>query len=240
MKIAIFGDSFAHTEPFLEEKSWYHILKNKGYDITVFAKTGSSLWYSYNEFLKNHNNFDRCIFLVTNWGRFYLPHLTQPFWPGIRQIEADINNPRIPEQERNVLIATYNWVIHARNDEEVISHHDLMVNDIKIRRPDALIIPCFHYDLSRVSNWNSCTPFDIQLIDLFHYKIDYRDNEGNWKRKQLRPGGRELRACHMNDSNNKIFAEKVDDWIRSNKFHMDITDFVNPSEAVQYYFEIED
>lgn len=239
MKIAIFGDSFAHTEPFLEHKAWYQKLREKGYDITVFSKTGSSLWYSYNEFVKYQKNFDRCIFLITSWGRMYLPQLTQPFWPGIRQIEADMANPNIPQHDRNVLISTYNWLVCARNDEEHISYHDMMIREISSLRPDALLIPCFYYDLSRVPEWKYCTPFDIQLIDLFFYKIDYQDSDGNWRRKQLRRGGRELRACHFNDENNIIFADKISQWIDTGNFSMDIREFVNPTKPVEYYFEIE-
>ena len=242
MKIAIFGDSFAHVDPKspLKNNAWYNLLQSQGHDITLFSHTGSSLWYSYDKFIKNHATFDRCILMVTNWGRFHLPQLNQPFWPGVSQIEEFIKDPKFPERDRNVLISTYNWAIYARNDEQEIAYHELMIQDIRLKRPDALIIPCFDYSLSRIPEGENCTLFDINMIDILHYRIDWQDDKGVWHRRGLRKGGREHRACHMNDANNKIFANKIAQWLLTNQFSMKKDEFVKPTEPAEHYFELDD
>jgi len=241
MKIAIFGDSFAHTNPLskLKDKAWYNLLKSQGHSVTLFSSTGSSLWYSYDKFIKNHAVFDRCIIMVTNWGRFHLPQLKQPFWPGVSQIEEFLKVREFPEYDRNVLISTYNWAIYARNDDQEIAYHQLMLQDIVLKRPDALIIPCFDYDLSRVPTGENCTLFDVSMIDILYYRIDWQDDKGIWRRRPLRKGGLELRACHMNDANNKILADKIENWLLTNQFYMKKEDFVQPIESVDYYFELD-
>ncbi len=114
-----------------------------------------------------------------------------------------------------------------------------MIKDIKNIRPDALVIPCFNYDMSRVSKWNYCSMFDIHAIDMLHYQIEFQDTGGAWRKKPLRPNGRELRACHMNDENNIIFSKKITQWISSGNFEMNISDFVISKKPVEYYFELD-
>lgn len=240
MKIAIFGDSFAHTEEFNENRSWYESVKAHGYDVNNFARSGSSLWYSYDQFIKHNSEYDKCIFLVTNWGRYHVPQMFQPFWAGISQVEESLRNDRsLTHNQRRVLESLYNWTLYARNDEQEILFHSLMIKDIVNTKKDCLVIPCFNYDMSRISNFNMCSMFDIHAIDMIHYKIEFQDSNGIWKKKPLRQNGRELRACHMNDENNVIFAQKIINWIDNNQFKMSVNDFVTSSKSVEYYFELE-
>ena len=238
MKIAIFGDSFAHTEPCNEDRAWYHILKNKGYDITNLGRAGSSLWYSYNEYIKHYKSYDKCIFLITSWGRFHLPQLHMPFWPGIQQIEGALMDPNLPNEDRKVLASVYNWCIFSRNDEQEIQYHELILADILQKNNNTLLIPCFNHDMSRIPQKYSM--MDIHQIDIDYYKLDWQDKNKVWHRKPLQPGGRELRACHMNDENNIIFANKIIEYINNNTFSLNIQDYTCSVKDVNYYFELDD
>jgi|TARA_B110000881_G_C18511145_1_gene482294 hypothetical protein len=238
MKIAIFGDSFAHTEPHNESRAWYTYVKDQGYDVTNFGRAGSSLYYSYKEYLKHYKSFDKCIFLVTNWGRFHLPQLKMPHWPGIQQIEGALSDPDLPNQDRKVLASLYNWCIFARDDLQEIQHHELMLADILHKNSNTLLIPCFNYEMSRMQQ--ECSLMDLHQIDMDYYKIDWQDSGKKWHRKPLRPGGRELRACHMNDENNIIFGNKLIEYINNNTFSLNIQDYTCSVKDVNYYFELAD
>ena len=81
MKIAIYGDSFGNSmiETSIESKdqdtrgkAWVELLADN-YDVTNFCYPGSSLFYSYQLFLKNNQKFDYNIFLVTEPNRITLP-----------------------------------------------------------------------------------------------------------------------------------------------------------------------
>lgn len=69
LNIGVFGDSFAWSD---SEDAWVNLLKKEYDTIQYFAKPGSSLWYSFNLFLKNHNNFNTIIFCYTHYNRFNL------------------------------------------------------------------------------------------------------------------------------------------------------------------------
>lgn len=233
MKVAIFGDSFAHTEDYNESRAWY-----KQVDAINFSRAGSSLWYSYDLFSKNYHDYDKIIFFVTNWGRLHVSRLDQPFWPGIGQIEGALKSNTINDNERKTLTSIYNWLIFGRNEEQEISLHDLMVNTIQQLHNNVLVIPCFNFEMSRINSKYSM--FNIHQIDIEHYKIDWQDKNKIWRRRALKPNGRELRACHMNDENNIIFAEKVNGWIKNNQFNLDTNDYVISKKPVEYYFELAD
>ena len=75
MKIAVYGDSFAQPIEFGYKGNdflWCNTLANKlNGSIDNFAKTGTSIFYSYQQFLSNYNDYDLCIFVVTEPNRYF-------------------------------------------------------------------------------------------------------------------------------------------------------------------------
>ena len=77
MKIAIYGDSFAQPVEFGYKGNdflWCNTLANKlNGSIDNFAITGSSIFYSYQQFLRTYNEYDLCIFVITSINRYFKP-----------------------------------------------------------------------------------------------------------------------------------------------------------------------
>lgn len=77
MKIGVFGDSFADRtpynpeSPFKEDESWIAEMENAGHKITTYGKTGTSTWYSYEQFLAHHEQFDHIIFCYSSLHRIH-------------------------------------------------------------------------------------------------------------------------------------------------------------------------
>lgn len=72
MKLGIFGDSFA-DENLKSGKSWIKCLREE-YDYTdviSYGCGGTSLEWSYNNFLEFHTKYDRIIFLTTDYRRHH-------------------------------------------------------------------------------------------------------------------------------------------------------------------------
>lgn len=74
MNLAVFGDSFSVTHPGIGKKSapsWpYEISNMLGANIENFSHSGTSAWYSCNNFLKNYNKFSHVIFVYTEQNRW--------------------------------------------------------------------------------------------------------------------------------------------------------------------------
>jgi hypothetical protein len=75
MKIAVYGDSFVapiqHGHKGFDFL-WCNTLASKlNGSIDNFAKTGTSIFYSYQKFLATHNDYDLCIFVITEPNRYF-------------------------------------------------------------------------------------------------------------------------------------------------------------------------
>jgi hypothetical protein len=77
MKIGVFGDSFADRtpynpeSPFNEDESWIAAMEEGGHKITTYGKTGTSTWYSYEQFMAHHEQFDHIIFCYSSLHRMH-------------------------------------------------------------------------------------------------------------------------------------------------------------------------
>jgi len=89
MKIGIFGCSYADENssplPEMHQKSskpWARLLReNYNHDVTNFGKSASSVFFSYQNFLKHYHEFEKNIIIVTTTARLYLPqNQKHPHW----------------------------------------------------------------------------------------------------------------------------------------------------------------
>jgi hypothetical protein len=77
MKIGVFGDSFADRNPynpdspFKEDESWIADMESVGHKITSYGKTGTSTWYSFEQFMAHHEQFDHIIFCYSSLHRIH-------------------------------------------------------------------------------------------------------------------------------------------------------------------------
>lgn len=76
LKIGVFGDSFADINPIERitstNMSWMMWLeKLSNYTVSSFGKSGTSIWFSYKEFLKQKDEFDLIIFCYSDPDRWF-------------------------------------------------------------------------------------------------------------------------------------------------------------------------
>lgn len=224
MKVSVYGDSFACASPLADQDcSWPTLLGNCS-KLTNYAVTGSSLYHQFTEFLHSHATSDRVIFLVTAWGRMWLPQHHHRHIANRHTAEALIKNSTA--QVKSQLGHVIDYFTHLQVDHQEQTFHNLMVAEIQRLRPDALLIPCF--DTSIRGRENSCTMMDLQAIDLVYYGLTFDQNMT----------GQELRHCHLNDENNVILSDKLAEWLASGRFNLSATDFVIPKAPCSQYFRL--
>lgn len=226
MKIAVYGDSFAESSA-VGLSSWVDHL-SKEFDVTNYGMNASNLCYSYDLFLKHNTNYDMNIFMVTSYGRQWIPNLQsiKPGVPGINGIEAMLKLP-LTDLDRKLLNAAKSYFVHIEYWEHSKLLHEAIVKDLQMHS-NVIAIPCFPIIYSGVLDWHGPTMVDISNIDLRYYGLsDYLDKM-------------ELRACHMNDANNLMFANKIKEYILSDmheSFKIDINDYIEPiGEPIEKYF----
>ena len=213
MKIGIFGDSFAdeHLKP---SKSWIECLRdNYEYnEVTSFGYGGTSLEWSYNNFLEHYHKYDRIIFIMTDHrrqhffdkksGKELLFHLTKN--QSIKEIKQKL-------EEDNLKIGLWNKVkwkfsLSKIDKELLVSIEKLTLlyfdslqwkssaiyDSILQRAPNSVIID---YD----------SMLRLQKIDYDYMGLKLHSTKGEGKN----------RPCHMSLRQNEEFAEYINDNIKN-------------------------
>lgn len=150
MKIAVYGDSFAQPVDFGYKGNnflWCNTLANKlNGSINNFAKTGSSIFYSYQQFLRTYNEYDLCIFITTSINRYIKPLKLSSGQPKhistIDQINFFRKKLKLNAEDIQLLNWLEGWFLSSDgNYNKCVS--DLMMNDIINKKSNTIIYPCF-------------------------------------------------------------------------------------------------
>lgn len=198
MKIGIYGDSFACPKSSRQPKintdmPWMSILEKSGnHDITNFALSGTSLYWSYNIYKENHTKFDKNIFVATSPGRLYIPwNSDRQHWTPVsvtNKIHSILNeNCSLFNEVSDYFLKIYNYKEHQ-------TYKELMLKNIST--DDNILIIDTVDKLSRLSaKEHTYLTTDPDLID------------NRW--------------CHMSQEGNNFLAERIKIWLETNNFNID-------------------
>ena len=219
MNIAIFGDSFGDDTICWKNQwqdvgpSWIDYLR-KFHRIDNFSLGGSCLYYSKKKFDSiNLEQYDKVIFLVTESVRRYQVLNdsdidTNKNW----NFSTSKTRMKFYPHQKEYLETIHNFFVHMHNESDEY-FHTLMIEDIKRKRPNAMLI---YYE-------------DIMKISL--KEIDYW-----WKNKYDYGKHQDARKCHMCEENNLIFGKLVNDSLDNKTVNINVDDYVFPTKQFSYYF----
>lgn len=210
IKIAIYGDSFAHLiAPNLiinnDGTPWFQLVSDAVGGVANYAMSSSSFYYSYMNFKKNYINYDKHIFLGTFPGRRYIPiGVTE------NEIHAHIfhsrpefkNHPDFGNKINQALTLYYGYLYNEEEDETYLK---LMEKDI-LTHSNVLYL-----NLEKT----------LQLI--YHRDKLYFDVDGQTE------GQHENMHCHLTNESNKVLAEEVIQWLQTDKFNFDLHKYPLPN-----------
>jgi hypothetical protein len=236
MKIAIFGDSWAKQLQQADDlnltPAWWEVLAEK-HEVENFGLSGSSTYYSYNNFEALQSKFDKIIFIASMAGRLTLAHdmkLTCKMFGDLRDhqitgvVDAENNLEFVkkfdPTNTHDIvaleaIIGYYSHVMNLQEQKVINRLYQQMVSCI---RPDALVIESFN------------ALYKISQFESDHWQIDLRS--------LFQQGYNELRKCHMSVENNTMFADKINAWIQTGEFNLSYSDCVKPADSWEKYFKI--
>jgi len=234
MKIAIFGDSWAKQLKEADElnstPAWWEILAKK-YEVENFGLSGSSTYYSYNNFLRLHSTFDKIIFIASTPGRLCLAEdmqLKSNRIGNLRRhqvthlVDAENTLEFIKENEPDnmhditILEAIIGYYSHVMNSNEQQLINRAYRELVKFKRPDALVIESFN------------ALYKISQFESNHWKVDISS--------LFQHGYSEIRKCHMSAENNAMLADKVNTWVETGNFNLNQDDIILPADPWEKYF----
>jgi hypothetical protein len=136
-----------------------------------------------------------------------MPHLPKD-WQSEHVHSPDVfkhrtfKNPYGARIAKNAVTLYYKYIV---NLEEQRDNWRLQIADIKRTRPDGLHLACFPDD-------------EIISDHMPLFNISKLDGD-------LMSTQSDTRANHFNDSNCRLFAAKIVNWIQTSQFSLDITEF---------------
>jgi hypothetical protein len=225
MKIGVFGDSYGHTfdltefEKYNNAVSWTDILSKK-YEVTNFGVPGSSVYFSFREFNTHHSQFNKVIFLATEPGRLTFEigsEIKNPLLSPIFKRHCNayatadyyskvFNDSRFPEDSARINAAKeyFLWILNRKEQNE---YKQLMLDKIKNVRPDALIMQPAESSNSIEHKLIPC------LLDISNIEVEYF-GKGSFQ-ELMDQGYSDARPCHLTREDNKMFADKICNWIEN-------------------------
>lgn len=173
MKIAVYGDSFAqpvHRAYKGHDFLWCNTLANKlNASINNFAQSGSSIYYSYHQFLNTYNKYDLCIFVTTSINRYFKPvklsYRSELHISSIDQINVYKKKFKENAEDKQLLDWLEGWFLSSAGDyNKCVS--DLMMNDIINKKRNTIIYPGFKESSldENITSFNKM--LQIQLIKM--------------------------------------------------------------------------
>ena len=209
MKIAVFGDSYGNARNDKTRTGWPHqladMLNVSETDLDIYAWSGTSTWWSYQNFLKNYKKYDVIVFCYSSFFR----------WPVLpeRLVGQHWRIPGMPLDEWTEM-ETYNKM-----------YFDIVDDDLLRFLATGLF--------SKVNEL--CKKENKFLINLLAFKRDYEipytdfpvyedANEISWNEKVIRNGKvttmrevicgiddgnfgeYDVRICHLSTENNRRLA----------------------------------
>jgi hypothetical protein len=227
MKIAIYGDSYGSKSGWHQQLGinptpfWVDLLKTKNYDITNYSLGGTNLYFSYLKFLESYREYDKVIFLVTNFGRLWVPQCeTMPHISHFGSAEYWYKHAKT-DKDKHILLTLRNYFLHIQDLDFEKTIHYLLVEKIRSLRGNLLLVPCFPGSLPGKST-NSL--FDACCKDWENFRLDERLYD-------------DLRHAHMNELNNYIFAKEIDRYLKTEKFDINNCTWVKDTRyPLEFYF----
>lgn len=219
-KIGLFGDSYACLTTGIGEAWFENQLILDKYQLVSFAKKGSDISWSYQEFLKNHHMFEQNIFIVTQSTRHHFELSGKRYFVSnydtIDQILKNVHDLK-PKKILNSLKDHYMYTMS-------IDLYDFglagMVERLKEIRPNTIFIYGFYnHSIEKI------TGSDFYLSQVSMMELEKLGVDWDWMRSTSHP---EARSAHMTKENNHIFAKYVRDRLDGLDVNISLDSFVNP------------
>lgn len=213
MKIGVFGDSYADVNFNKPESCWPFIVSQSlEADADYYAKSGTSLWWAYEQFKKHYKKYDVIIFCLTSANRW--PYLPDDFlgnhWNiGFKKENSllDEINPHFFTIFSKNLLSFLNTEIHKKIVEICNNDNKYLVQVI----PFTLFTRGFEIVPNRF-------PMIVGLADVSRLEEIFYDNKQQntcdllYKMKIV-----DYRCCHLNEQNNNTLADLVVTLIKEKK-----------------------
>jgi hypothetical protein len=246
MKIAFYGNSFAEDEGHKPE-SWLDKLARKfNAEWVSFGKGGSSLYYSYDKFLKNHKDYDLNIFVVTHWQNynkeitlFFKDATRTQFRPNsLNNVEEMLerNGDKLESASIEMLNYMKGWFIVA-DEEYMILTWELMLKHMETLDPKIVYIASGNFYDKDFIHSDSNRRQQLGYRGLYEYDHRQKKDLGVHNIAPQLEEKPDMLTNHFTPDTTTVVADSVYSLITTGKM-LPVPDTIPQSNPWDYYFEL--
>lgn len=244
--ILILGDSFADATSCWPHRfsdvgpGWTELLaQHDSYNITNLAVGGSSFYYSYKNFIENHSNFDRVVFLVTHPGRISLdiPNLTNyssaRHHSGLDSLSSLKKLANYDKIALDYINALEDYFLYIQNHDYDVYCQWTFIEHIQRLKPNTILIPCFNNSLPNILGDPMSEIGHKEIASVFNIEFTH-----SIFKNLANQGLNDARKCHMCEENNYIFYLEVLKWMNGEPVSIDLSVYKEPTKDVSHYWRL--
>jgi len=231
--LGIFGDSFAdkclykHPGP---GEPWVSTLSNLlQLDFTVHAECGTSIWWSFNNFLKHYKNYSHVVFVYSQHNRW---HSLQKEYETMHNITVDkLMLSTVDKKQYDVAKILFDAYPITNSEEFDIYVYQKIFNDVNQLCFDNNIklINFMPFDDGTLINYSRRVGFCIyNAISLTQFEQRQLTCSEQAQFRNMVYSG-DMRYCHMNWKNNKLVADRMYENLNNTSTMIDILKDTNVS-----------
>lgn len=215
MNIGVFGDSFASKTCV---DIWWKYLEEYGHTVTCFGESGSSILFSAKLILQEADNYDVCVWTVTNPPRFtFKDSQGKNFHYTRTEQTTDIELSEKIKSADMYFKNLFDW------DEADLTGTALC--HYMMSKFNLLIVPCFYSPLKKEFNLYELCEREARYFfpnkDIVEIYQEYTD----------------IRDGHLCPNNQKILAKLISENLNSGVFQTDYENFEKPRVSVNEAFK---
>ena len=223
--LGVFGDSFAvaHPAPCIIGKPWPTIFAKKfNMKLDCYATPGTSIWWSYQLFLKHHEKYKFIVFCYSQHNRWH--HLSEEC---VGLYHMTVPKPYIPEpvtKERlkivEILNSAYRYVASEELDTFIFQEVFNKVNKICKEKNIILVnlLP-FETGTNIIDYSEAAGPLISNLERLTWIERSQLTNEQDEAFCEMINKG-DVRPCHMSAKHNELLVTLITEQLRETEYKM--------------------
>jgi hypothetical protein len=251
--LAIYGDSFGTHSLSRDYDSqlkglsyhWSTLLQQEyNCELTNYALSGSSVYYSYKEFERTNHQHDLIIFLVTEPNRYIKP---LHFFGGeqhciTNQAQIDVwkktRSSSLSNDDLKLLKKLEHW-FELSDEEHQYDISELIVDKVSSVGQHVIVIPCFAVSHRAEYKEKLQLPNNVNLCSLYYAQMDefqFRNADMNieWDENP------EFISGHLTPEYNKIAYENINYYIKNRVWNWDIPNskIIDTPNKDNYYIKL--
>ena len=249
--LAIYGDSFGTHSYSGDYDSqlkglphhWSTLLKQEyNCELTNYALSGSSVYYSYKEFERTNHQHDLSIFLVTEPSRYIKP---LDFFGGeqhciTNQAQIDVwKKTRVLSNDELELLKKLDYWFELSDEDYQYDVSELMVDKISSVGSHVIVIPCYTISCRDEYKEKLQLPNNVNLCSLYYAQMDELklSDEGmntTWVENSQYISG------HLTPEYNKIAYENISYYIKNRVWNWNIPNskIIDTPNKDNYYIKL--